>query len=235
MGGFISQLVNSFTGKGAEDKLNQGIGAVGAGRDSAVGAYKQAGDQAQGYMQPYRDPKAFNTYRDTLGVNGAGARGAAEDLYNSDDMLAKQRAYDLSRSGRQQNASAALADSRVRMQGYGDWQNRLGAAGQQEQGAAGTSGGMALQTGAGVAGAYSGAAGQTANLYQQEATNANTLAQNTIGAGAVLGSLATGVPMGRPPGSNNLGYQPGTAANGGWSTQTTAAQQPAWYNPSRYF
>ncbi len=190
--GFMKGLVDSFTGKSARQDIDKGIGAVNANTGNSVDAVKQYGDQAQGYLQPYRDPKAFNLYRDTLGVNGAGARGSAEDLYNSDDMLAKQRAYDLSRSGRQQNASgsfnsgtAALADSRVRMQGYGDWQNRLGGAGQQEQAAAGTSSGLAEQTGAGIAGAYGAGTGALTSLYGQRAQTENALAQNLIGAGGV--------------------------------------------------
>ena len=237
MGGFLSSLVDSFTGKGARKDLDMGIGAVNANTGNAVGAYKQYGDQAQGYLKPYVDQggKAFGLYGDTLGVNGAGARGTAEDLYNSDDMLAKQRAYDLSRSGRQANASggfnsgtAALADSRIRTQNYGDWQNRLAGAGQQGQAASGTAAGLAENTGAGVAGAYGQSTGALTNLYGQRAQTENTLAQNMIGLGALGVSAFTGVPVGRY-GVNNLGTQQGTQANGGWQTATTAQPQ-SWYS-----
>ncbi len=213
-GAIGSYALSSRDAEKARKDLDKGIGAINANTQSAVDAYKQYGDRAQGYLNPYVEQggRAFGLYGDTLGVNGASARGAAEDLYNSDNMLAKQRAYDLSRSGRQANASgsfnsgaAALADSRIRMQGYGDWQNRLGAAGAAGQAAGGAAASLAAGTGAGIAGAYGGSNGAIASLYGNRATTENAATQSAIsGAGAALGAYGGYSGWGNY-GRNNLG------------------------------
>lgn len=196
--GFLSSIMDSFSGKSAKRELDKGIAAVGKGRDSAVDAYKQYGDRAQGYLQPYREQggKAFGLYGDTLGVNGAGARDSAQGLYLSDDILQKQLALQQKQRGWSSNARGeygsgvdALAASRVNLQNYGNWQNQLNGMGQQGQQAATTSASIDQQTGAGIAGAYQNATGQEAGLYGQKAQASNALAQNVIGLGGVAASF----------------------------------------------
>lgn len=242
---FLGGLVDSFTGVGAEKQLQKGRDALTAGRDASNSEYAKGEAGAQGYLKPYQQQggDAFRMYGDTLGVNGTGARDAAQSTYLSDPVLQRQLDLQQKQRGWASNARGgwgagadALAASRVNLQGYGDWQNRLAAAGQQGQAAAGQGAGIAQWGASGRGGADMGAAGGLNSSYGQSATNSNTFAQNLIGLGAIGVSAATGVPMGgRPPGSNNLGYQPATSATGGFSTQTTAASQPSWYSPSRWF
>lgn len=205
---FLGGLIDSFTGEGAKRTLREGMDksadALRQGQDHQVGAIRTGGAEARGYLRPYADAggRSYGLYNDTLGLNGADARGRAQDLYNSDDMSGRQRAYDLSRSGRMQNASgsfnsgtAALADSRIRMQGYGDWQNRLMQGGQQGQQASAGMANIAQGEGNALAGAYSGYGRDLANVYGQGygalAQADNTFAQNLIGAGG-LALKATG-------------------------------------------
>ncbi len=204
---FWSDLGSSFTGSGAKKELNKGIAAVNQGRDQAVGAFQQYGEQARGELDRYRDEggKAFTLHNDSAGVNGADARGAAQGLYLSDDILAKTRADAIKRSGQMANAgggynsgAAALAASRVNQQAYGDWQNRLAGIGQQGQQAATTMSGIDQNTGAGVAGSYQTGGQQAAGLYGQKALAANTLGQNLIGLGSLAVSAYTGMPTKSP-------------------------------------
>lgn len=200
---FLGGLIDSFTGEGAKKALREGMDGqlkvAGETRDQQLGAIKTAGTEARGYFQPYASQggRAYNLYSDTLGVNGADARADAQDLYNSDDMLAKNRAYDLKRSGWQQNASgnfgsgtAALADSRIRMQGYGDWQNRLMQNGQVGYSAAGAQSGIAQNEGNALAGAYGNYGNAVGNAYGQNAQGMaqanNVFAQNLIGLGGTM-------------------------------------------------
>lgn len=208
-----------LTGKNARKDIDKGIAAVNQGTDKAVGAITSYADAAKENLAPYQEQggRAFSLYNDTLGVNGTGARDTAQGTYLSDPILAQQRALDLKRSGQVQNASgsfnsgaAALADSRVRLQDYGNWQNRLAGVGQQGQQAATTAAGIDQNTGANIAGSYQNAGAQTANLYGQRAQTQNTLAQNLIGLGSVVTSA---LPWNW--GVNRLGQQQGAAGKAG--------------------
>ena len=224
---FLGGLVDSFTGAGARRQLEAGMdkatGVQTEARDSALGASRAGYAEARGYLRPYAESgqKASGLYNDTLGVNGAEARARAQGLYNSDDMLAQNRAYDLKRSGWQKNASgdfgagtAALADARIRMRGYGDWQNRLGQAGQQGYSASAGLADIASRDGSAAAGIYDNWGRGMAGTYQQGynalAQNENTFAQNLIGVGGLAlkasgwgGFAPTG---GAVRGVNDLGY-----------------------------
>ena len=223
MGGipFISDLVDSFTGAGAKRAINEGIdksaaairenqGQQVSAINSGMGAIRSGAGEARGYFQPYASQggQSYNLYNDTLGVNGADARARAQDLYNSDDMLARQRDLDLKRTNQSLNVAGnynrsystgpqALADSRVRLQGYGDWQNRLMQNGQTGYSAAGNLAGIAGNEGNALAGQYGNIAGvyggtgqQLANVYGQGygalAQANNTFAQNLIGTAGVV-------------------------------------------------
>jgi hypothetical protein len=192
--GWLSELVGGFTGANARKDIDKGIGAVNANTGLATGAIRAGGQEARGYLAPYREQggRAFGLYGDTLGVNGADARGVAQDLYTSDPILAKQRELDQKRTGWAFNARGgygapahALAESRANLENYGNWQNQLGGMGRQGQEAANATAGIAQNEGAGVAGAYGQSSGQLANLYGQRAQTQNALAQNIIGLGGV--------------------------------------------------
>ncbi len=127
--GFLGGLIDSFTGKGAQDALDKAReGATAAAREAGEGArrsYTQYGgearrDLAEGYVnsEPLYDAargvweqqrtqpmKANDAYYDTLGLNGAGARQATQGLYESDDILSRLRQQDLIATQRNQNAS----------------------------------------------------------------------------------------------------------------------------------
>lgn len=233
--GFLGSIMDSFTGKSARRDIDRGIDAVGQGRNSAIGAYREYGDRAQGYMKPYREQgaKAFGLYGDTLGVNGTGARDSAQGLYLSDDILQKQLALQQKQRGWSSNSRGeygsgadALAASRVNLQNYGNWQNQLAGMGQQGQQAAATSAGIDQQTGAGIAGAYQNESGQLAGLYGQRAQTQNALAQNIIGLGSVAASFWNPGGVNRLGSNTTQGSAAGGAANGSW----TATTQPAnWW------
>lgn len=210
--GWLGELASSFTGKASKDAIREGtqnqISAYAGARDQAVGAIKGGGTEARGYMQPYvqQGSRSYGLYNDTLGVNGADARARAQDLYNSDDMAARQRAYDLRQSGRMQNASgnfgsgtAALADSRIRMQGYGDWQNRLAQNGQLGFSASGNLATIAQNEANALAaahGQYGQGVGNAWGGYGQSMAQAsNAFGQN------VLGGLGIGI-QGFTPGKD---------------------------------
>jgi len=242
--GLFGDLVDSFTGAGAKraatESRDHQLRVAGEARDQEVGAARAAGAEARGYFQPYASQggASYRLYNDTLGVNGTDARARAQDLYNSDDMLAKNRAYDLKRSGWAANASggfnsgtAALADSRIRAQGYNDWTNKLMQNGQIGYGAASNLSNVAMNEGSALSGAYRGygnAASNTWGQYGQQMAQANNaFAQNLIGLGGTLVRAFNPLGGGSNAGTNQIDYQPGTKSNGGFQTTT--------YGPSKSF
>ena len=223
-----------LTGGNQKRRINQSY-------DAANAAYGTANTNAKGYLDTgYNTAKGYidpiiqsgqaggKLYQDTLGINGADARTAAQGIYNSDDMLAQQRALDLKRSGRVQNASgsfnsgtAALADSRVRLQDYGNWQNRLqGEEGRGDQ-AAGMGANLATNNAAqqaareeGYGSAMAGSAiGQGAALSANDNTGINNLIK--IG-GTVLGGF-TPVSGGYGQPTQTAWGNFGNAIKGGWN------------------
>lgn len=220
---FLGGLIDSFTGEGAKRALQEGmqnqIKVAGDTRDNQIGVTKAAGTEARGYFQPYAQQggASYNLYNDTLGINGADARTKAQGLYNSDDMLAQNRAYDLKRSGWQQNASggfnsgtAALADSRIRMRGYGDWQNRLMDNGKVGYSAAGNLAGVAQGEGNALSGVYGNYGNAVENAYGQNAQGMaqanNVFAQNLIGLGGTLVRAFNPLGGTTPRGTNDISY-----------------------------
>lgn len=238
---FLGGLIDSFTGESAKRAINETkdnqLSIAGQTRDGQISTAKSYGEQARGYFQPFlgQGGQSYNLYNDTLGVNGADARTRAQDLYNSDDMLARQRDLDLKRTNQQLNAGGnynrtystgpqSLADSRVRLQGYGNWQDRLQAGGQQGFAAANALAGTTQNEGNQVYGAYGNygnAAGNAWGQYgQQMPIASNAFAQNVIGlAGTVARAFNPLGGIGNAR-SNQLDYQPGTKANGGFQTTT---------------
>lgn len=221
---FLGGLVDSFNGAGARRDIDRGIRSVGESTERSAGAIRGGASEAQGYIRPYREQggRAYSLYGDTLGVNGTEARGRAQDTYLSDPMLQsqlalqqKQRGWASNSRGGYGSGADALAASRVNLEGYGNWQNRLGQAGQEGQAAAGTSAGIASRAGEAEAGAYSSGAGAIANLYGQRAQSENALAQNLIGVGGVAASYFGGGGNRYGYGGNNLGRYVPYAGNMG--------------------
>lgn len=215
--GFLSGLVDSFTGKSARKDIDKGIAAVGQGRDNAIQSYQAAGKEAQGYMEPWRDRGGRRMYDASLGLNGASDRAAAQDVYTSDPILNSLREMDAKKAGWAFNSRGsyatpmhARADSENNARHYGDWQNRLAGVAGEEMAASGKSSDIAMGVGAGIAGAHQNATGQTAGLYGQRAQTQNALAQNLIGLGSVAASFAN--PFGF--GANNLNGKGGYSSNG---------------------
>jgi hypothetical protein len=211
MAGFFKQLAKGITGSGAEGELNKGVAAVGQGKTTTQGFYNEGETKAQGYIAPWLDRGGRRMYDATLGLSGAGARDAAQDTYLSDPILQRQLALQQKQRGWHSNARGgygsgadALAASRVNLQGYGDWQNRLAGVAGQELGAAGQAAGISQWGAAGRAGAEQSASNALGNLYQQKAQNANTLAQNMFGLGGLAVQAYTGMPMPKKQG-NNIG------------------------------
>jgi hypothetical protein len=200
--GFLSGLIDSFSGKGAQKGLDKalagqqelagktretftqyGTQAGGALRDGAARArplYAQArGVWDQQRTQPMR---ANDAYYNTLGLNGAGARSETQGLYESDDILSRLRQQDLIATQRNQNASGrfnsgvgAAADAQVRLRNYGNWQNQLGALGADERG-------MRERATGAVSSIYGQEAGAETQLGQNLAQNEQWTAGGIAGA-----------------------------------------------------
>lgn len=197
--GFGRSLIDSFTGKGAQRQLDRGIAEVGAGRTAGIDAIRSGGAEARGYMGPWLDRGGRRMYDATLGLSGDAARTAAQDTYFSDDVLQRQLALQQKQRGWSSNARGgygsgadALAASRVNLQNYGAWQNRLAGVADQEYDAAGRTASIAAGEGRDIAGVHTGASNALAGLYGQSAQNANTPFQNLIGIGGVAARLFGG-------------------------------------------
>lgn len=224
----------SLTGSTQKKQINNAYAkandAYGTANENARGEIDKGYSTATGYINPIIESgrAGGKLYQDTLGVNGADARSAAQDTYLSDDLLQRTRALDLKRSGQVSNAgggynsgAGALADSRVNLQNYGNWQNRL--QGEQARGDAASMTGAQLAFNTGQAQAnremsYGSAMGGSAiGQGQALAANANTGINNLLKLGGLAVSAFTGTPNGLGGSSSTT---PGTQANGGWSTTT---------------
>lgn len=238
-------LWGSFTGSDARRQLEQSKAqadnALAAGKTQAEGAYGTGYNNAQGYLQPYAagGQRAQDMYWNALGVNGADAQKNFMSNYSSgdpfrawnDDNTAKMIARQSAARGWGGGAGMTqLALARAGMergsQDYENYMNRLGQQAGQGAQFAGQQSSLASGYGNNLAGLYYGNAQQQAgnaiNYGNAMAQNSNVFANNMLGLGSMVASAMTGVPMGRPGGSNTGGSTtPGTAANGGWTTTTT--------------
>ena len=218
--GFFSDFMGKSSKKDLREADNKARSYLNAGKDEADARFQEGWTTAKGYIDPYAEGglASRKMYENTLGLNGAGARDEAQDVYNSDDMLAKNRAYDLTRSGWQQNASgsfnsgaAALADSRIRMRGYGDWQNRLGDLGNQGQAAASTGAALGYQAGSDRANLAYGNAQQQAG---REQSFGNAMAANRMtGINNILATAGTVAKFFMPSGGTQK-----TGSSGGYGS-----------------
>lgn len=158
-------LWGSLTGNTQKDAVAKGTGdalkALGSGYNTAVKnlkagtgqlttAYKKAAplyDDAIDSYDPWVESgvKANQMYSDANGLNGAEARGVAQEVYNSDPMLQRiaeqnQNAVmrQLAARGTSGARSSALVTARMAMEGYGNWLARI--KGQSDTGLQATSG-----------------------------------------------------------------------------------------------
>lgn len=126
------------------------------GYNEAQPMFEQGYNQAIEGLDPYTQSGAAGQgmYADLLGINGAEARSAAQNLLMSDPANSGALAMDQNAVARAMNArgqggsgAAALAAERVFQQGYGNILNRYAGLGQQGLQAAGMSGQFAAQRG----------------------------------------------------------------------------------------
>lgn len=125
---------DSFTGKQQRKDLANAKAtadaALSQGYTDAQGYYTQARDSLDPYAE--QGAKGFNTYLDTLGLNGADARKSAQDLYYSDpnqqsisDLVQKKLYAKYNAGGTGYSGAAGLASARAAQEAYGGWQNQL--------------------------------------------------------------------------------------------------------------
>jgi hypothetical protein len=229
--GFISNIWKGFTGELAEERLKEGLtkgtAALGEGRNAATGAITASGQEARGYLQPYREQGglANRAYGASLGLYGNDERKAVQKSYFDDDVLQQQLDLSLKRQGQRDNSNgyggygargygpwasgtAALAANRTMLGAWDAHRNRLDAAGQQGQQAATTTAGLAQNEGNAIAGIHTGYGQGLAELYGQHgrasAENAGTPFRNALG---LVGAGLQGVGLyGKYAGwGNNLG------------------------------
>lgn len=127
-----------------------------AGRDQAQPYFEEGYGAAIEGLDPYTQSGAAGQgmYADLLGINGAEARAAAQNLLMSDPANSGALAMDQNAVARAMNArgqggsgAAALAAERVFQQGYGNILNRYAGLGQQGLQAAGAQGQFSAQQG----------------------------------------------------------------------------------------
>jgi len=186
-----------------------------AGFDKAMPAITSGYLKAHESISPFLQAgvKANQLYSDTLGINGADARTAAQNIYMTDDILAKIRQADLKAQGRADNAvgrfdsgTGALADSAIRLKDYGGWQALLKGEGDKGGQFALSDAQLNAQEGNDVANLTYGNAQQMAGVTGQETTNVagsrSILPQNLLSLGSVLvGGFTPGKSGATPFGS----------------------------------
>lgn len=188
----------SFTGSTQRKDIRRADAAASAALDKGYadsqGYYGQAASAYDPYVQA--GGKANDTYNALLGLNGAEARGTAQDMITSDPLFQGGLAQEsnallrnLNARGASGGGQAQLAGQRVLQQQYGNWLDRYRDSGSQ--------GFQASNAQAGVRAAQGDAA------YGYGATKAG----QAIGTGnAIAGSRSIGV--------NNLIGLAGTAIGG---------------------
>ena len=215
-GGFIGAFTGSSNKKEADAATRRADAEIRQGRSDAYGYQDQGIEQYRPWAEGGR--LGGKLYEDLHGLRGAGARTAGQQLYLDDDILSQMRERDRIRTHRGVNARGysdsgvgALADSRVMLEGYGGYLNRL--AGLGDRGFA-ASQGMAGLYGAKAGTAMSAAGALSDNYWKnaQSRAQANTgFAQNMVGLGQLGVSAFTGMPVGSmnklasATGMNNLG------------------------------
>lgn len=240
--GFFDGVLGKSDAKRINASAQEAERRLAAGKASVRTEYGAGTDAALGRIDPYmrQGRQASDLYGNALGINGGEAQQGAYGTYSQSPFLAAQRGESenaLTRMFRQYNARGLgnsgtnrLATARA-AQGFeqsnqNSWLDRLNNQGQQGAQFAQTAAGLEQGRGQYMADLESGYGQQLASneINRGNAVNAARQQgrQNLIGG---LSTLAGAAMQGFGGGVNSLTryMQPGTAANGGWSTTTTPA------------
>lgn len=197
---------DSFTGKQQRKDLANAKAtadaALSQGYTDAQGYYTQARDSLDPYAE--QGAKGFNTYLDTLGLNGADARKSAQDLYYSDpnqqsisDLIQKKLYAKYNAGGTGYSGAAGLASARAAQEAYGGWQDRLKGVGDTGLQVAGTQAGLTQGLGDLAYGYGATKAGNEINYGNSIAQSRSTGINNLLS----LGGLAL---QGITPGKSGI-------------------------------
>ena len=198
--GFFSDFMGSSAKKDIREADARAKKLLDDGKAEADTRYTEGWDTARGYIDPYAEGGRVGQelYENTLGIHGEGARSGAQDLYYSDPQQEKEAALRFKRVGYKYNAPGGggygtgahgLADARVAVENYGNWQNRLAGVGQQGQQAAQTGATIGYQYGSDRANLAYGNAQQQAG--REQSTGNAVAATRSTGINNLLGLAGT--------------------------------------------
>ncbi len=238
----VTKAWDQFTGKAQEGDLKQGQVRADQNYSKQSDLINNAGSAAVGDLAGYAKGGAagFDKYAKSTGAYGS---GGANEVYGDWlknnpaqaylDYQQKQGRQIANRDGGYGSGADRLAAQKAAMLGFGGYQAQLNQLGQEGQAAAGQTAQLRQQTAGLGANALAGNTADYMKTQHDLALNESTGWTNATNAIGAVGSFFGGKYGGQAPGvagGNNLGYQPGTAANGGWSTTTQQAPQAPWYS-----
>jgi hypothetical protein len=132
--GFFSSFTGSAQRKDTRNANAQATNALSKGYADSQGYYNRASASYDPFVSS--GGKANDTYNALLGLNGAEARGTAQNMITSDPMFQGGLAQDsnallrnLNARGQGGGGQAQLAGQRVLQQNYGNWMDRFRDAG----------------------------------------------------------------------------------------------------------
>jgi hypothetical protein len=237
--GFFDSLLGKTGKKVAKETLEYNQGQAQTGYKNSTNYLAQGYDAAKARMSPYSETgrQAGTAYTNLLGLNGAGAQSGATAAYKKSnpylaatmDMQTKALDRRAAATGQFGSGLNALAKARVvdetANRDYQDYMTKL--QGLMAQGYTADQALAVLDSGyaanrVGVENAFRTANVGSQNQYAKDYTAADTAGvQNVIG---LAGTLMNGAGMFMGGGGAKPVFsQPGTAANGGWSTTATPA------------
>lgn len=217
--GFLSGLVDSFTGQGAVKAAKQGEQQANAllqqGQTAATGHYNTGYNSALGRINPMLQSgtAANDLYANHLGVNGAPAQQNAMSSWQISpgyQYLLNERMRGLNaraNAGGNYYSGAALrgagdAHQAMMSQEYQNYLNRLGGYAGQGNQMAQYAAGLDTQNAGNLANLAYGVnqqmAGNAINRSNAEAQASGTLFNNILGLGSMAVSAMTGMPMPKP-------------------------------------
>ncbi len=202
--GFFSDLTGSSAKKAIKKSSKQAKADLGAGYTEGNQYYNQAAD----LFKPYADQgtQANQIYNQAIGLGTPEEQTAAQQRYFSDPAMAAVLGQQTNALLRKYNAGGsgtgggrlALAGTRVGLENYGGWLNRLQGAGQQGLSATGSEAGIRADQGSLRYGYGATLAGNDINTGNALASASQIGINNLlgiVGAGAKLYGAANGVPV----------------------------------------
>lgn len=250
---FLGALTGSDSRRYAQNAREENQRQLTAGYDANRGYATNAYNTATGRLSPYEQGgrSAYQSYQNFLGMNGQPAQQSALSAYSGFNPYMQAEQQRLMQAGDRRAAATgqfgsgmnALARARVSdetaYRNYSDYLGRLGGMAQQGVSTAGQMAGLDTNYGNTMIGVENNLRQGNVNnqtQYYNALDRANQSgAQNIIGLGGLavqgLGMFGGGGGLGSL-GSRTMMSQPGTAANGGWST---TAQTPSWWQQGANF